>query len=186
MPPEPTNSPFARVFREPILQPSSGAVRETPAVAFADLVRMMAEAVADAQTALDRASATLVAELAQTTVSVVPEITETIDADGNVSFEQGEPREVSLLSLGVLPTFYQFSETVIEAALDLELVESETVEGDRKVKRPGLFAGTRALRTERKLNRDVTISSKVTATLVPVPMPVRLDPARTVTAPEPS
>jgi hypothetical protein len=190
MPPsDAVGGPFSRAFREPLFQPSldaPGGVRETSTVAFADLVRLMAEAVADAQTALDRASAELVAELAETVVTVVPQVTETIDAEGNVSFEQGEPRQVSLLALGVLPTFYQFSQTVIEAALDLKLVESETSSGERRDKRFGLFADTASLRTERRLNRDVTISSKVTATLQPVPMPLRVEPARIVNTPEPS
>lgn len=187
--PDAVGTPFRRAFREPIFDQAVEApsgVRETSTVAFADLVRMMAEAVADAQTALDRASAELVAELAETTVSVVGQVTEVIGRDGTVTFQEGERRDVSLLSLGVMPTFYQFSQTVIETALDLKLVESETSSGDRRQKRYGLFADTSTIRTERKLNRDVTISSKITATLQPVPMPLRLEPTRTIATPEPS
>lgn len=176
----------ARAFRPPIFNPTAAqGVRETGTVAFADLVRMMAEAVADGQAALDRSSAELVAELAETTVQIVPQITETIDVEGNVTYEHGEPRPVSLLALGVAPTFYQFSQTVIEVSMDLKLVETEATTENRKERRFGLFADTATIRTERKLNRDVTISSKVTATLQPVPMPLRLEPARTVTTPEP-
>jgi hypothetical protein len=43
-----------------------------------------------------------------------------------------------------------------------------------------LFASTRSLRTERKLNRDVKISSKMSAKLVPVPAPPLLGPVRDV------
>lgn len=172
-----------RSFRDPIVAPEV-PVRETPSVSFGDLVRMLAEGIADAQTSLDRASADLVEELAGTMVSVVPRVTETIDADGNVAYEQAPAQPVSLLSLGVTPTFYQFSQATVEVAMDIKIVENEQVREDGK-RSYGLFAGTADVRTERKLNRDVTVSSKVTATLVPVPMPLRLEPTRSTTGPAP-
>ncbi|MGH3072289.1 MAG: hypothetical protein ACRDNB_08480 [Gaiellaceae bacterium] len=170
-----------RAFRPPIVAPEV-PVRESPSVSFADLVRMLAEGIADAQTSLDRASAALVEELAETTVSIVPSVTETIDADGNVTFEHGAAQEVSLLSLGVTPTFYQFSQATVEVVMDVKVVETEQVKEDGK-RSYGLFAGTADVRVERKLNRDVSAHSKVTATLVPVPMPLRLEPVRTTTTP---
>jgi hypothetical protein len=170
-----------RAFRDPIVAPEV-PVRESPSVSFADLVRMLAEGIADAQTSLDRASADLVEELAATTVSIVPQVTETIDADGKVTYEQAEPQDISLLSLGLTPTFYQFSQATVEVVMDIKVVEQEQVREDGK-RNYGLFAGTADVRTERKLNRDVTVHSKVTATLVPVPMPLRLEPVRTTTTP---
>ena len=170
-----------RAFRPPIVGPEV-PVRESPSVSFADLVRMLAEGIADAQTSLDRASADLVRELAETKVSIVPSVTETIDADGNVTYEQGAAQEVSLLSLGVTPTFYQFSQSTVEVVMDIKIVESEQVKEDGK-RSYGLYAGTVDVRAERKLNRDVSVHSKVTATLVPVPMPLRLEPARTTNVP---
>lgn len=167
-------------FREPIVSPAT-PVRETPSVNFGDLVRMLAEGIADAQTKLDEASAQLVAELAQTRVEIVPRVTETVDSDGNVKFEQAQPQEVSLLDLGVSPTFYQFSEATVEVTMDLKLVESEEEAG--KGKRFGIFAGTTEVQAERKLNRDVSVCSKLTATLVPVPAPVRLEPVRATETP---
>jgi hypothetical protein len=172
-----------RSFRDPIVAPEV-PVRESPSVSFADLVRMLAEGIADAQTSLDRASAALVEELAATTVRIVPRVTETIDADGNVTYEHGPTQEVSLLSLGLTPTFYQFSQSTVEVVMDVKIVESEQVREDGK-RSYGLFAGTADVRVERKLNRDVTAHSKLTATLVPVPSPLRLEPVRTTTAPEP-
>jgi hypothetical protein len=172
-----------RAFRDPIVAPEV-PVRESPSVSFADLVRMLAEGIADAQTSLDRASAALVEELAATTVRIVPRVTETIDADGNVTYEQGPTQEVSLLSLGLTPTFYQFSQSTVEVVMDVKIVESEQVREDGK-RSYGLFAGTADVRVERKLNRDVTAHSKLTATLVPVPSPLRLEPVRTTTTPEP-
>ena len=144
---------------------------------------MMAEGIADAQASLDRASAGLVVELANTKVKIVPRVTETIDENGNITFQHQEPQEVTLLDIGVTPTFYQFSQATVEVTMDLKIVENETESGDRK-KRYSLFADTASIRFERKLNRDVSVSSKLTATLVPVPSPLRLDPARTTKTPE--
>ena len=182
MAPIPIVNRFAvRSFREAIVAPEV-PVRESPSVSFGDLVRMLAEGIADAQTSLDRASADLVEELAGTTVNVIPQVIETIDADGKITFEQAEPQAVSLLSLGVTPTFYQFSQATVEVVMDIKVVESEQVREDGK-RSYGLFAGTADVRTERKLNRDVAVHSKLTATLVPVPMPLRLEPVRTTTTP---
>jgi hypothetical protein len=170
-----------RAFRDPIVA-ADVPVRESPSVSFADLVRMLAEGIADAQTSLDTASAALVQELAATKVEVIPRVTEVVDEQGNVTFEQAEPQEVSLLSLGVTPTFYQFSNATVEVVMDIKVVEREEEAGQGR--RFGLFAGTAEVRAERKLARDVTVHSKVTATLVPVPMPLRLEPTRTTTTPE--
>lgn len=169
-------STLSRAFRDPIVPPS-GAIREAPSVAFADLVRMMAEGIADAQTELDLASAEMIVELANTRVSVVRSITETIQPDGTVETESGPPVDMSLLELGVQPTFYQFSESTIEVAMDLEIAEEIDTEEKGK-KRRALFARTRDIKEERKLNRDVSVSSKLTAKLVPVPSPVQLDVTR--------
>ena len=138
---------------------------------------MMAEGIADAQLGLDRASAEMIVELANSRVSVVRSITETIKEDGSIEVQTGEPVELSLLELGVQPTFYQFSESTIEVAMDLEIVEE--VETESTVKgRKTLFARTRDIKQERKFNRDVSVSSKLTAKLVPVPSPVRLEVTR--------
>ncbi len=179
---QPLKPEVIRAFRDPIVSPST-PVKEVPSASFADLVRMVAEAIAEAQADLDRTSADLVTELANTKIQIVPRITETIDADGNVTFTQAPPQEVSLLDIGVEPTFYQFSESKIEVAMDLSIVESSNESGTEK-KRFSLFANTSSLRFERKLNRDVKVSSKLSATLVPVPKPLRLQPERTTETPE--
>jgi hypothetical protein len=179
--PRPRTLTALRAFREPIV-PADVPVQETPSVSFADLTRMLAEGIAEAQTSLDRASAEVLQELAEAKVQVIPRVTEVIDKDGNVTYEEGEPIEVSLLSLGVTPTFYQFSQSTVEVAMDIKIVQSQTEAGEGR-RRFGLFAGTADVRAERKLNRDVTAHSKLTATLVPVPMPLRLEPTRTTTTP---
>jgi hypothetical protein len=137
---------------------------------------MLAEGIADAQRNLDRSSASLVEELSATKVSIVPELRETIDAEGNVTSEEAEPQEMSLLELGIMPTFYQFAKTTIEVAMDLTVEESQDPQSSGG--RYELRANTLDLQRERKLNRKVEVHSKLTATLVPVPMPARLEPTR--------
>jgi hypothetical protein len=164
-----------RGFRPPIVA-AELAPTEAPEVSFGDLVRMLAEGVADAQASLDRASAELVTELANTRVKVVPQITETIGKEGGTTYQTSDPVELSLLEIGVTPTFYQFAEASVEVSMDIKVVETE--DSTETGKRFGLFARTRDLRVERKFNRTVTATSKLTATLVPVPSPLRLEPVR--------
>ncbi len=170
-------NPGIRALKAPLLPPTE-RLRESDAVSFADLLRLVAESVADAQAALDRSSASLVRELAETRVEVIPTIREVIDPEGGVTFEHGEPRTVSLLDLGVMPAFYQFSQTVVEVQMDLKLTESLSESGGSAGKRLALLADTGSVRFERKMNRDVSVSSKLTAPLVPVPMPLRMEPVR--------
>lgn len=171
-----------RRFRPPLVDPAE-PVREAPQASFGDLVRLLAEGIADAQLSLDRASAAMVEELASTKVSVVASLTETVAADGTVTYSQGPPQEVSLLDLGVTPTFYAFREATVEVVMDVKVVEQQTETSSGKEQRFALFASTFDVRTERKLNRDVTAHSKLTATLVPVPSPLGIEPARSTNTP---
>ena len=170
-------------FRPAIVSPAV-PVREAPAVSFGDLVRMLAESIADAQVALDRASAELVTELANTKINIVPRVTEEIDENGNISYTQAPAQEVSLLDIGMTPTFYQFSQATVEVTMDIKIVENETESGTQQ-RRYTLFASTADVRFERKLNREVKASSKLTATLVPVARPLRLEPERVTNTPPP-
>lgn len=165
-----------RAFRTPVV-PAETQVSEVPSTSFADLVRMLAEGIADAQLSLDRASAQMLVELAGTRVDIVRNITETIDEKGNITYKAEKPQNVSLLELGMLPTFYQFSQATVEVAMDLQIVENTTETAEAKGLKT-LFANTSNIRMERKLGRDVKIASKLTATLVPVPPPLRIEPSR--------
>src|SRR5258705_12262973 len=123
--PQPGQLSFSsRAFRPPLVA-ADMPVREAPSVSFADLVRMMAEGIAAAQMSLDRASASLIVELANTKIDVIPRVEETIAADGSVSYKHDSPQLVSLLDLGVRPTFYQFSQATVEVVMDIKVVESE-------------------------------------------------------------
>ena len=161
-------------FRRPIVDPKT-PTKETGMTSFGDLVRMLPEGIASAQASLDRTSAERVAELANTRVWKVPSITEQIAEDGTVTYIQGEPREVSLLELGLRPTFYRFSEATVDVAMDVKIMENESESGSGE-RRMAMYADTASVRFERKLNRDVSASSRLKATLVPVPMPLRLGP----------
>ncbi|MDP3879367.1 MAG: hypothetical protein Q8Q07_03555 [Dehalococcoidales bacterium] len=165
-----------RAFRTPVIPPEI-PVKEVPSTSFADLVRMLAEGIADAQLSLDRSSAEMLAELANTRVNVISSVTEIIDEKGKVTYKNGEPQSISLLELGMLPTFYQFSEATVEVAMDLQIVENQSTTGEEKGRKT-LFANTSNIRMERKLNRDLKVTSKLTARLVPVPSPIRIEPSR--------
>ncbi len=165
-----------RAFRKPII-PAETKTSEVDATSFADLVRMMAEGVADAQNSLDKSSAEMLVELSETKVDVVRNITEEVNEKGEITFKNAAPQSVSLLELGMLPTFYQFSEATVEVSMDLHVVEDVDEKSTTKGRKT-LFANTRDIRMERKFNRDVKMASKLTATLVPVPPPLRLEPSR--------
>ena len=152
---------------------------ELPDAPLAEVLTKLAEAVAEGQARLDLSSAQVVRELATTRVSIVPSIRQIIREDGTVDYEQGRVLEASLLELGVTPTFYAFSEATAEVAMDLKVSES-TTESSTAQPRTFLSVATRSLRTERRLNRDVSVHSKLSAKLVPVPIPGRLEPTVTV------
>jgi hypothetical protein len=148
-----------------------------PGAPLADLVTQLAEAIAEGQAKLDLSSAEVAGHLAATRVQFVPQIRQIIDEKGNTTFETAKPVELSLLELGITPTFYAFSEATVEVAMDLKIVEDTQSTTNSKTR---LIANTQAVRVERKLNRNVTISSKISAKLVPVPAPQLLTPVRTV------
>ena len=60
--------------------------------------------------------------------------------------------------------------------MDITVVEEEEDRGESRLE---LRASTAAVQLERKVNRNLQAHSKLRATLVPVPMPARLEPART-------
>lgn len=161
----------ARSPLEPVQELSGGSV--------SDILTSLAEAVAEGQARLDLSSAEVAQELAATKVKIVPAVRQIIDKDGNSKFEQAAPIDVSLLELGLQPTFFAFSEATAEIAFDLQVVESVNSTTNEQSKK--LFGATRSLRLERRLNRDLKVSSKITAKIVPVPAPPLMQPERSVT-----
>jgi len=96
--------------------PVNDIVKEIP---FAELVRKAALAIADGQTALDWNSCVTAQALADMKLdknSVILALVEYTDKDGNItSVDQIlNDAPLSLLAYGVTPTFYEFTETVID------------------------------------------------------------------------
>ena len=69
-----------------------------------DMVTKLALGIAEAQRALDENSVETAEILADTTIEVIPAFTQTIAADGTVTFEASDPVEMSLIQVGLNPT----------------------------------------------------------------------------------
>ena len=160
-------------------------VREEPDLPFDDLVYLMAEGVASAQTKLDLTTAEVLETLAETEVDVTPRLTRTLEDDGSVTTDVAPAESRSLLELGFTPTRYQFSEATVEAEFDLSISETEDRDEETEGRTYGLRAGTYEVKEQRKVQRDVDATARLSARLQPVPLPVRLSPEEeTEPAPE--
>lgn len=149
-------------------------------VPFPEMVYKLAEGIANAQTQLDKNSVEVAKALAETEIEVVPAITRTITED-DVEFEAADAIDMSLLQVGLNPTFYQFNETVIEVEMDIKTTtETETnleVGLDASVGW-GPFSASLSVDFEhnRKFGKEVHGTSKLKTTMVPVPPPPYLFP----------
>ena len=113
-------------------------------VPFPDMIFKMANAIAQGQRKLDAASMETARALAKATVKVIPEIFEIIEfgAEKNVAAgagtvpvtgikvrsELGDTATYTLLQAGLLPTFYQFTESIIEVKISISHRTSGTSE----------------------------------------------------------
>lgn len=148
----------------------------------ADLVEFvgkLTQSVADAQASLDLNSVQTLEYLAEKSAKIPKTtnyITEIKDKDDNVTGTKTETEttysEVSLLNLGIMPTFYQFAKTNIEVALDMQF--EEEVKTNSNVKQKRFLVSTKKVRTERRYNTNIQAYSKLTVEMVPVPMPVNI------------
>lgn len=155
--------------------------QELLAVPLPEMVMKLGLGIAEAQRALDENSVETAKILADTTVPLVLAVTETIAADGTVSFTNAEPVEVSLLQIGLMPTFYQFSEATIEVSMDIKVTTStETnVKVSAKAKMGfGCFSATINVDAShnRKFGKEVHGTSHLVTKMVPVPPPPRIAP----------
>jgi len=150
-----------------------------------EMVTKLAMGIALAQAALDGNSITTAKFLAETDVKdVVLAVTQTIAEDGTVAFTQSLAT-MSLLQLGLLPTFYQFAEATIEVTMDIKTTTStETnikVSASAKV---GFACWSASVNAEvshnRKFQKEVHGTSRLLTRLVPVPPPERIKPVFTV------
>jgi hypothetical protein len=184
-------------------------------VPFPDMVFKLANAIAQGQRRLDKASLETARALARLKVSVIPEIYEVIEPgpvktpEGStvpvtgvkVTMDFADPVRYTLLQAGLTPTFYQFTESLIEVKIsishrtevssELEIgVEFETsteVEaeasanffffgGSSKVTTSSTFSSHVNYSTASKYTYTAEGSSLLRTTLKPVPPPPRLLP----------
>lgn len=152
-------------------------------VPFPEMVYKLAEGIANAQTQLDRNSIEIARALAseENEIEVVPAITRHIDENGEVTFETADPVSMSLLQVGLNPTFYEFSETEVEVKMDIRTTSEEST-------RVGVKAGARVgfgpwaasikidVEHNRKFGKTVEGTSRLYTKMTPVPPPTFLLP----------
>lgn len=146
-----------------------------------DMVVKLALGIAEAQKALDANSVATAKALADETIEIVPVITQTIAANGDVSFTQAPEIEMSLLQVGLNPTFYQFSEATIEVTMDIKTTTSTETNVKVGVEAKAGFAMWSAsvrvdISHNRKFGKEVHGTSRLYTKLVPVPPPARIFP----------
>ncbi|MEI6159813.1 MAG: hypothetical protein WCP77_08270 [Roseococcus sp.] len=101
-------------------------------VPFPEMVEQMGMAIATAQMALDLNSMRTAQALANTMIpagTVVTAIKETVNADGVVTGTEVlyNDKEMPLLVYGINPTFYAFSETIIEVKMTITMSVERSV-----------------------------------------------------------
>lgn len=168
--------------------------RELAEVPFGDLIRGLAEGIAQGQRALDLASVRTLAELASTTVSVIPEVTEVLTPEpisvalpgqppvqvtgARMTATPSAPVSMTALQAGISPSFYQFTEADLEVKVSLEVREAQTsTESGGQAPTTILFASHVNFRSQAKYSYAADASSVVTAKIRPVPPPGRVLPA---------
>ena len=159
----------------------AGVGQELLAVPLPEMVMKLGLGIAEAQRALDENSVETAQLLADTTVPLVLAVTQTIAADGTVSFTNAAPVDVSLLQIGLLPTFYQFSEATIDVTMDIKTTSSRETNIKVGVKaKVGFACWSASVSTEvkhnRKFGKEVRGTSHLITKMVPVPPPERIAP----------
>jgi hypothetical protein len=185
----------------------AGIGRDLLDLPFAELVRNLAIAIADGQTALDRNSLNTLQTLISENVPLITELTEVIepeeravDAAGRsitvtgarITPSAAPTVEMSLFQAGLLPTFYQFTEASVEVKLSITMREDTDADSagrfasasGNRIEWLGLrasraYASTVDYRTANTYSYTAEGSSVLRATLRPVPPPARFEPTIT-------
>jgi hypothetical protein len=102
-------------------------------VPFGEMIREMALAIAEGQMALDMNSVQVAQTLAETELeanSVVLYIEETADEEGNVTATDvvTNDQPMSLLTYGLEPRFYEFTESIIEVKMAITMMMESSSE----------------------------------------------------------
>jgi hypothetical protein len=178
-------------------------------VPFPQMVQNLAFAIARGQLALDRSSIETTRQLAREKVQIIEEIHETItptftpvdltidDGQGGqkkstvvitgakIESESTKPQEYSLLQAGLFPTFYQFTETIIEVKMSIsqKTSSSSELEAGASLSVQGgfgpvsvAFAAHVNYKSSNTYSYSAEGSSLLRTTLKPVPPPSRLTP----------
>jgi hypothetical protein len=161
---------------------------------FGEILRSIAQGIADGQRALDLAALQTLIVLSRTQVDIIPEVTEvitpqpvTVPISGQPSVQVTGARvtataspsvRMSALQAGMLPTFYQFTEATIQLKISIQLRQATQTNTDGSAQ-SGIFAfGSHVnFRTQNTFSYQVDAASTVTATLKPVPPNTRVVPA---------
>jgi hypothetical protein len=176
---------------------------------FAELVRNLAVAIADGQTALDRNSVETMKVLAATTIPLLTDVTEIIeptvssvqvqvqDSGGGshqetiqvtgarVRTSDATTAQMTMLQAGIMPTFYQFTEASIEVKLSITMEEDRGGAAAANANDKYRLGQSRAraasidLRTQNKYTYQANGSSTLKVVMRPVPPPTRMDPTVT-------
>lgn len=167
--------------------------RELLDVPFPSMVRSLAMAIADGQRALDRTSVDTARMLATDKIPLIEEIIEIIEPTGRgtingvpvtgatVSMRSTAPVPYTLLQAGLSPTFYQFTETIIEVKMSISSKTSSSSELEAGASLginygPVSFAAHVNYKSSQTYSYSVEGSSLLRTTLKPVPPPARLNP----------
>lgn len=166
-------------------------------VPIADMVRDLAAAIAEGQLSLDRASIETLKFLASdaNAIDLIPQVIEVIAPTSTTLIVGGEnvavpgvsvtqqpvaPVKTTLLQAGLLPTFYQFTEALIEIKMSVSLKQASATQTEG---RPGFakrgiiaFAAPVNFRSQSTYSHTAEGSSLLRVTMKPVPPPIRLAP----------
>lgn len=178
-------------------------------VPFPQMVMNLAFAIAKGQMALDRTSLATARMLAREKVMLIQEIQEIIEPDfrtvdvtvrdeagtphtesimvtgARVKFESMKPEEFTLLQAGLSPTFYQFTESIIEVKMSISMKTTRSSEFEVGASLEAsaswgwgsaAFSSSVNYKTSNTYSYSAEGSSLLRTTLRPVPPPSRLTP----------
>ena len=146
-----------------------------------DMVTKLGLGIAEAQKALDENSVETAKMMADTKIDLVMAVTQEIASDGKVSFTNAPAVEVSLLQIGLLPTFYQFSEATIDVTMDIKTTtstETNVKVGAKAKVGFGCWSASVSVDVShnRKFGKEVHGTARLVTKMVPVPPPPRIAP----------
>jgi hypothetical protein len=183
--------------------------RELLDVPFPQMIQNMAYAIARGQLALDRTSLSTARQLAREKVMLIQEVQEIIEPDfrtvdvtirdetgaprtqsitvtgARITFDSMEPEEFTLLQAGLAPTFYQFTESVIEVKMSISSKSTSSSEFEFGASLEASaswgwgsasFASHVNYKSSNTYSYSAEGSSLLRTTLKPVPPPTRLTP----------